>query len=120
MSTLDLVPLGGFALITCTPDAGWQDAVRRVAAELGVPIECFVIHARTDVVAAESLVDAETSWARLREVAVDGAVLVRPDDFVGWRARELPADPTTALRAALASLLQRKVPGLVASAPARV
>jgi putative polyketide hydroxylase len=38
----------------------------------------------------------------------DGASLVRPDGYVAWRSRELPADPIAALAAALAhAALQR-------------
>ena len=31
-----------------------------------------------------------------RALALSGALLVRPDDFVGWRTDELPADPRAA------------------------
>ncbi len=37
----------------------------------------------------------------------EGALLVRPDDFVGWRAEGLPADPERALREALSGILCR-------------
>jgi putative polyketide hydroxylase len=35
-------------------------------------------------------------------IGSDGASLVRPDGYIAWRSRDLPADPTTALVAALA------------------
>ena len=46
-------------------------------------------------------------WAAVTGLAPDGALLVRPDDFVGWRAEELAADPEKALRQALSTILGR-------------
>jgi hypothetical protein len=46
-------------------------------------------------------------WAAVTGLTPEGALLVRPDDFVGWRAEELPADPETALRHALSAILCR-------------
>jgi putative polyketide hydroxylase len=46
-------------------------------------------------------------WAAITGLGPGGALLVRPDDFVGWRADELPADPESALRQALSAILGR-------------
>src|SRR6202034_2048716 len=46
-------------------------------------------------------------WASITGLAPQGALLVRPDDFVGWRADELPADPEGDLRQAVSSILCR-------------
>jgi putative polyketide hydroxylase len=46
-------------------------------------------------------------WAAITGLAPDGALLVRPDDFVGWRVEELAADPERALRQALSTILRR-------------
>jgi putative polyketide hydroxylase len=46
-------------------------------------------------------------WAAITELGPGGALLVRPDDFVGWRADELPGDPETGLRQALSTILCR-------------
>ena len=46
-------------------------------------------------------------WAAMTGLAPEGALLIRPDDFVGWRAEELPADPEDALRQALSTILGR-------------
>jgi 2-polyprenyl-6-methoxyphenol hydroxylase-like FAD-dependent oxidoreductase len=46
-------------------------------------------------------------WAAITELGPGGALLVRPDDFVGWRADELPADPEGELRQALSAILAR-------------
>lgn len=56
-------------------------------------------------IAAHRIVSDE--WAAVTGLSAEGALLVRPDDFVGWRADELPDDPETALRQALSTVLCR-------------
>ncbi|MGD1282534.1 FAD-dependent monooxygenase [Mycobacterium seoulense] len=46
-------------------------------------------------------------WAAVTGLAPEGAILVRPDDFVGWRMEALPADPDGELRQALTAILGR-------------
>jgi 2-polyprenyl-6-methoxyphenol hydroxylase-like FAD-dependent oxidoreductase len=46
-------------------------------------------------------------WAAITQLGPDGALLVRPDDFVGWRADELPLDPEAELHQALSTILTR-------------
>jgi hypothetical protein len=52
--------------------------------------------------------DLYFDWAKVRGVAEDGAVLVRPDKHVGWRADRLADDPEGALYGAVAAILSRK------------
>jgi putative polyketide hydroxylase len=37
--------------------------------------------------------DVDGSWAAVAGLAADGALLVRPDDFVDWRADALSHSP---------------------------
>ncbi|MGD1256627.1 FAD-dependent monooxygenase [Mycobacterium seoulense] len=46
-------------------------------------------------------------WAAVTGLAPEGAILVRPDDFVGWRMEALPTDPEGELRQALTAILGR-------------
>jgi putative polyketide hydroxylase len=46
-------------------------------------------------------------WATIAELGPGGALLVRPDDFVGWRADQLPEDPEAALQRAVSTVLCR-------------
>ena len=46
-------------------------------------------------------------WAAVTGLGPEGALLVRPDDFVGWRADELPADPQSELHQVLSAILCR-------------
>ncbi|MEB3032935.1 FAD-dependent monooxygenase [[Mycobacterium] nativiensis] len=92
VSTLDL--LGpGFTLLTGAHDARWQRAASRASAVLDVPV---AVHSIDD-----------NAWAHTTGLAAAGALLIRPDDFVGWRADTLPADPDAELQRVLASILAR-------------
>ena len=46
-------------------------------------------------------------WARVREISDAGAVLVRPDNHVAFRAADGVDNPTEALTSALATVMGR-------------
>jgi hypothetical protein len=51
--------------------------------------------------------DPRSTWTRLREYGPAGAILLRPDRFVAWRAFHLADDPTTTLTDAVDHILAR-------------
>jgi 2,4-dichlorophenol 6-monooxygenase len=102
VSTLDLVPYSTFTLFTGIAGEIWATAAGKVSQELNVPIATVVIGPGRPVT------DIYYDWARIREIDEDGALLVRPDKFIGWRSMTLPADPERALRNALTALLSRQ------------
>jgi putative polyketide hydroxylase len=98
ISTLDL--LGpGFTLLTGDDGAAWSDAAASASKATGVPINLRRIG---------SAVDVDGRWAAVTGLAPDGALLVRPDDFVGWRTDRLPPSPENQLRNVLCQILGRK------------
>ena len=100
VSTLDL--LGpGFTLFTGDGGERWSTAAASASETLGVPINVHRIGANGNTV------DPDGAWAAVTGLAPDGALLVRPDDFVGWRADELPSSPETELCQALSVILAR-------------
>lgn len=101
ISTLDLAPMTRFTLLTGIAGESWAQAAAKVSQELGVPLEAVVIGPGREVT------DLYYDWARVREVEEDGAILVRPDKHIGWRALRRPDDPARALRGALATILGR-------------
>jgi 2,4-dichlorophenol 6-monooxygenase len=105
LSTLDLAPMTRFTLLTGISGEAWVSASEKVAHDLGVPIEAVVIGPGREIT------DIYFDWARLREVAEDGAILVRPDKHIGWRSMDMPEDPEPALHTAMSSLLGRTVGG---------
>ncbi len=102
LALMDLVPYDGFTLITGITGEDWAGAADAVAAELGVPVRAVVIGPGREVG------DLYYTWSALREVEESGALLVRPDKHVAWRAHTLPDDPRAVLHAALAQVLGRE------------
>ena len=101
LAMMDLAPYTRFTLITGIAGEAWESAAGKVAAELGVDLGTVVIGPGRDVT------DLYYDWAGLREVEESGALLVRPDKHIGWRAATLPDDPESALRDALKRILAR-------------
>jgi putative polyketide hydroxylase len=90
VSTLDLLGTGFTVL---TGDERWCAAAASASATLGVPI---AMHCITD-----------DAWAAVTGLGPEGALLVRPDAFVGWRTDRLAIDPEAALQQALSRILSR-------------
>ncbi|MCB1334826.1 MAG: FAD-dependent monooxygenase [Roseivivax sp.] len=101
VSTLDLCGRGQFTLLTGIGGEGWRDAAQTVGQEMGLPLRCHVIGPR------QAHVDHTGDWARLSEITDTGAILVRPDHHVAWRAPRLVDDPAAALRRVLNAVLCR-------------
>jgi hypothetical protein len=80
VSTIDLAGHGAFTLFTGIGGENWRTAARKVSIGLGVPIQVHTIGFRQD------WEDVYYDWERVRGVEESGAVLVRPDRFVAWRA----------------------------------
>ena len=90
VSTLDLL---GPGFTVFTGDERWCAAAASAQAVLGIPITAQCLSSET--------------WFQVTGLAPEGALLVRPDDFVGWRVENLPADPESELHKALSAILAR-------------
>ncbi|GII24072.1 FAD-dependent oxidoreductase [Planosporangium mesophilum] len=101
LAMMDLAPYTQWTLITGITGEAWAGAADKVRHELGIPLETVVIGPGREVT------DLYYDWAKLREVDESGALLVRPDKHIAWRARSLPENPADALRAALTTILGR-------------
>ena len=99
LALMDVAPYTQFTLITGIAGEAWASAAAKVADDLGIDLRAVVIGPGREVT------DLYDDWARLRGTAESGALLVRPDKHIGWRAAALPADPGTALHDALTRLL---------------
>lgn len=108
-STHDLAPYGQFTLFTGITGERWAQAAEEVSQQLGATIRAVVIGPGKDIT------DLYFDWDRLRGVAEDGAVLVRPDKHVGWRCATLPDEPTAVLQATVSSILGQRSTALVES-----
>ncbi len=78
ISTLDLFGRR-FVLLTGPDGAAWPDAARQVQERSGLELD---VHR----VGSSELVDLEAAFLEAYGISNTGAVIVRPDGFVGWRA----------------------------------
>ncbi|WP_399095243.1 FAD-dependent oxidoreductase [Streptomyces sp. BBFR2] len=102
-STLDLYERS-FVLLTGSAGGAWRSAAASVAAAWSLPLDRYAIgDGPEDDFAPEDGAD----WAEAHGTTPGGAVLVRPDGFVAWRAPGPVDDPESALRDALGRLLHR-------------
>ncbi len=101
LSTQDLVPRDGFVLLTGLADSPWADAAALAAEAFGIRIDVVPITDTGDVK------DHRHEWRRIREVGDHGALLVRPDQIIAWRATEAHADPAAQLQAVLRAVLRK-------------
>jgi 2,4-dichlorophenol 6-monooxygenase len=100
----DLVAPGRFLLIAGEDGEPWCTAAKELAADTNVPLDAVRIgHLDGD------LYDSRCAWLRHRQIHTDGAILVRPDRFIGWRAPSSADDPRRELATALSQILGRPI-----------
>jgi 2,4-dichlorophenol 6-monooxygenase len=102
ISTLDLCGNGRFTVLTGISGAAWVEAAEKIASRSGLPIAAQVIGPGAD---AE---DIYGDWARLRETDEDGCLLVRPDQYVAFRAEKSAGSASAVLENALSHILARQ------------
>lgn len=103
LSTLDVVGNGAFTLVTGLSGSAWVEAVTAI----DVPWLTSV------VIGEPGSEDPYGEWWLRREIDESGALLVRPDAYIAWRASTGPEDTHSAahqLRTALQSILGKAHP----------
>jgi 2,4-dichlorophenol 6-monooxygenase len=102
ISTHDLTEVcAGFALITGPRGGQWAQAAQ--AAE-----EKYRVRIKLDEIGDDDgYTDSMGSWGQLREIEDGGAILVRPDNHVGWRSISETSNPADDLAGAISSILSR-------------
>ena len=83
ISTLDLFG-ADFVLLTGIEGAAWYEAARSIAPRLGIKLVAY----RVGSDASADLRDPESRWQSKAGISASGALLVRPDGLVAWRAVE--------------------------------
>jgi hypothetical protein len=90
ISTLDLFGRS-FVLLACPEGKSWRDSASACVEVL--------------VMGEDEIADPENAFPPAYGITPSGAVLVRPDGFVGWRSEVSVAGPAQAVANALGSLL---------------
>lgn len=105
LSTLDLIG-EGFTLLVGAEGEGWGEGWGEGQS---APVTVYQIGGASD------LRDLEGRWPATNGVTASGALLVRPDGIVAWRAARLGDAPGATLAAAVARILglasQARIPG---------
>ena len=112
ISTLDLFGLG-FTLLTVPAGATWADAARAAAADIkGLTLDTYVVGGSAagrggSLDPPSDVRDPSGQFPTAYGVGESGAVLVRPDGFVAWRAKAMTSDPSRTIATVIRSLLLR-------------
>jgi 2,4-dichlorophenol 6-monooxygenase len=102
--THDLIRAGAFVLLAGGDGEAWCSAATRSAERLGIELDTHRVGRGAE------LRDRDGSWAKLRGHDEGGALLVRPDGHVAYRAVSAVGDPHAALDEALGTALQARAP----------
>ncbi len=100
ISTLDLFG-SRFVLLAGADGRTWRDAAQAIAARRGIALDAYSVGSTGD------LIDLDERWCTTYGVTSTGAVLVRPDGFVGWRTQGSEEPQERTLEWALDCLLCR-------------
>ncbi|MBE5106210.1 FAD-dependent monooxygenase [Bacillus thuringiensis] len=80
-----------FVLLTGAENSAWAEAAHDVASKLGVNIKVYRVGLSGDFIAQEDV------FSELYRIGHGGAVLIRPDGFIGWCTGKSIINPTNVL-----------------------
>jgi hypothetical protein len=100
ISTLDLFGLH-FVLLCGEEGERWSESAHVVATRFGLTLKSYRVGP------TGNLLDLEERWCATYGIAPSGAILVRPDGFVAWRAANMAPSPDEVIEKVLAQLLNR-------------
>ena len=101
MSTLDLFGTG-FVLLAGVDGDGWCEAASKVASSVGVDLVAYYAGPAGDLVCSKG------EWESSAWISTRGALLVRPDGFIAWRAWDQPLNLQQKLTEVLMQALCRE------------
>lgn len=109
VSTLDLFRTN-FALMTGHDGAGWHSAVSAAGGKFGIKIECHqVLRAASQGKLIDLHGDHAVPFCAQYGIEPSGAVLVRPDGYVAWRAASYSPEKAERFDEVLGKVLSRPV-----------
>ncbi len=100
ISTIDLFG-GRFVLLAGPEGSTWAESAARLKSPDRPELAAHVIGGRGE------FGDPDGKWQELYGIGADGAVLVRPDGYVGWRSRTGADNPAGTLADAFDRILDR-------------
>jgi 2,4-dichlorophenol 6-monooxygenase len=101
-STAELVGAGRFLLIAGEDGHAWCEAAAKLAEDNAIALEAVRIG-----VLSGDYIDIRCAWLKQREIAAQGALLVRPDRYIAWRSLGRVDNPYMELRNVFSQILHR-------------
>ncbi|QUW29906.1 FAD-dependent monooxygenase [Bacillus cereus] len=98
ISILDLLG-NDFVLLTISENRTWVEYVQNVSSTLGINIKFYSVGLRGDFIAQEDI------FSKLYGIENGGAVLIRPDAFIGWRSEKEVVNLDVVLEEVMGNLL---------------
>jgi 2-polyprenyl-6-methoxyphenol hydroxylase-like FAD-dependent oxidoreductase len=98
MSTLDLFGRN-FVLLAGADGNAWRECARTAGMQTGIDLDTYQVGGENN------LTDPTEKFAGMYGIESTGAVMVRPDGFVGWRAKTADGASAQLVTRALSSLL---------------
>ncbi len=98
LSTIDLFKDLRFTLLAGRQGHAWLRAFRTAAAQAGLDAAAYTVGPDAD------LIDHQGAFHDLYEISPQGAVLVRPDGHVAWRAQGAATHPLDVMHATLSAI----------------
>ena len=101
-SILDLCGKGNFSIITGIGGDEWLKAAKNIETQLGVKIQCNIIGPDQD------FEDHAGEWSSIREISDSGLILVRPDQHICWRSKDMISNSSEKLIDVMKKILHKR------------
>ena len=101
-SLLDLCGKGNFSIITGIGGDEWLKAAKNIETQLGVKIQCNIIGPDQD------FEDHAGEWSSIREISDSGLILVRPDQHICWRSKDMISNSSEKLMDVMKKILHKR------------
>ena len=100
-SLLDLCGKGNFSIFTGIGGEEWVKAAKNIETQLGIKIQCNIIGPDQD------FEDHAGEWSSIREISDSGLILVRPDQHICWRSKDMISNSSEKLMDVMKKILHK-------------
>ena len=101
-SLLDLCGKGNFSIFTGIGGEEWLKAAKNIETQLGIKIQCNIIGPGQD------FEDHAGEWSSIREISDSGLILVRPDQHICWRSKDMISNSSEKLMDVMKKILHKR------------
>ena len=101
-SILDLCGKGNFSIFTGIGGEEWLKAAKNIEKQLGIKIQCNIIGPDQD------FEDHAGEWSSIREISDSGLILVRPDQHICWRSKDMISNSSEKLMDVMKKILHKR------------